>query len=879
MATENGFFTNQTQFQDDPNISQRDNLKGFYGTAVRPAYIEDLVAKAEEAAANSKTYSDQSKQYRDETQVLRDETETLFNQTDGIYNLTVGVYNDTVGVYNDTVSARDLALQYRDQALGYANAAAQSATEAATSAANAEQSYQDTAALLPALQAEVDQNTADIALLDSTTVKTSGDQSISGNKIFTTNIITNTIRSTVGGDQGMIMFGGGSTRIGGSGSVAGIQLRPNGLDTGNTDFDYFAVKPTGVLQYEGTDNMSITRANGAQGMFVYADGRTFIAGNNNEVNLRPLGLSNASKGVTVGATGSIVQKHSGSAAYTFQDAVNSGTGSSSYFQWTHADAVRRGFIGFGSSANDNLTWFNDTGSANIVLKDDGNVQLNSGSGDTIILSGTSISDRYEATGAAGGSWGHAISASLTLTGGNSGLAYNVFKMGSDGPKMQALGEGGSTVRLYPGGGNSNFISWQPNTMTYYYTGTSPMTWVMHANADNVDSSIRLRESAGANGVDFGYAGSSANNEFFINTRTNNVDSRAFSLYRDRSRALFNTNAVDVESSGATKMNLYRADGDTNVNIRFTSNLGNDVYAGKTTSNFAIGSAVDLSSAGNQWMIIGSPAATFRVPVVLDGGSPTGSHAIRRDWAEDNLLRRNSGSVTTQDWNTLINSGVYRIGGVTGANRPSAPTVGEGYTYGTLLCMNDSNATNGVKTHLYFPHNTPNADTSPRLPFYRSGYTADYGEWRTLLTLQYADTRYTLVSSDINLKSEVKEVTGALDLVNQIGSYSYIKENAEITQILQEDGGYTGTDEHYRFEMGFIAQEVEKVFPHLVKDDARGYKAIKTGDNTLLAVAYQALRELNAKTTDLEAKNTELESKNTELEARLAAIEAHLGLGE
>ncbi|TOJ52980.1 hypothetical protein CGI36_25155, partial [Vibrio parahaemolyticus] len=113
---------------------------------------------------------------------------------------------------------------------------------------------------------------------------------------------------------------------------------------------------------------------------------------------------------------------------------------------------------------------------------------------------------------------------------------------------------------------------------------------------------------------------------------------------------------------------------------------------------------------------------------------------------------------------------------------------------------------------------------------------DYGNWRNLLTLQYADNRYTQTSSDERLKTDIEEVKGALDLVNQIGSYSYIKENAEITQMIDEDGEYTGSEEHYRFEMGFIAQEVEKVLPHLVKEDARGYKAIKSDDNTLLAVA-------------------------------------------
>lgn len=558
---------------------------------------------------------------------------------------------------------------------------------------------------------------AQVDALDAQNVKITGDQSISGNKIFTTNVITTTIRQAVGSDQGLIMFGGGSTRLGGSGSVAGIQIRPNGLDTGNNDFDYYAVKPAGALQYEGTNNMAITRASNQHGFYAYADGRTFVTGNGNDLELRPRGLSDSSRRLILKEDGAIVHEHSGGAAYTFQDAVNTGVGSSSYFAWTHDDGIRRGFMGFGSSANDNMTWFNDAANNNIVLKDDGEMQFN-----------------------------------------------------------------------VTGGGEATF-----------------------------------------------------------------------------------------SSSGATKLNLFRSGTDTNVNMRFTSSTGSDVYAGKTTSNFAIGDGADLSSSVNQWMIIGSPAATFRVPVVLEGGSPTGSHAIRRDWAEDNLFQRNVQSVTSQDWNTLYKSGFSSVNNGTGLNQPSAPTVGNAYTYGSLLAMSHTNTNSGVKTQLYFPHNSPNADTSPRLPFYRSGYTGDYGSWRTLLTFQYADSRYTQISSDIRLKTDIEELRGALALVNQVGTYSYIKENAEVTQILEEDGEYTGSDEHYRFEMGFIAQEVEKVFPHLVKEDARGYKNIKSDDNTLIAVAYSAIKELSVENSELRDENSELRNEVDELKSELALIKKHLGL--
>ncbi|EPN3956404.1 tail fiber domain-containing protein [Vibrio alginolyticus] len=601
------------------------------------------------------------------------------------------------------------------------------------------------------------------------------------------------------------------------------------------------------------------------GTYLYSSGYTFVTANEGNIELRPKGLTDSSKRWTIDSSGRVVQYHNGGSAFKFRDGVNSGTGTSSFMEWEHDDGVRRGYLGYGTASNNHMTWSNNEGSNAITLKDNGRITLNPGTDNSVDMENAALYyGRSYCNSAVGGSWGHGSYAATALLNTNSGLAYSVFKMGADGPKMQALGEGGSTVRLYPEGGSSNFIAWQPHNMTHYYTGNTSMSWDMQAQANNVNTSLRLRESNGVHGTEFGYAGASSTNEFFLNMRENSVDKRAFSIYRDRSRAIFNTNRLDVESSGAEKMLLYRSDGDANVNIRYSSNLGIDVWAGKTLSSWAVGEASDLSSASNQWMIISGSAATFRVPVVLDGGSPTGSHAIRRDWAEDNLLRRSVQSVTSSlDWNTLYRSGHSSVNNGTGSNSPATTLTGSAYPYGSLLAMSHTNTNSGVKTQLYFPHNQNSPDASSRLPVYRTGYTGDYGNWRNLLTFQYAENRYTQISSDERLKADIEEVKGALDLVNQIGSYSYIKENAEVTQMIEEDGEYTGSEEHYRFEMGFIAQEVEKVLPHLVKEDARGYKAIKSDDNTLLAVAYQAIREVSL--------------ENQELKERLAAIEAKLEL--
>jgi len=623
MATENGFFTNQTQFQNDPKVSQRDNLKGFYGVAVRPAYIEDLVAKAEEAAAKSYDYSQDSKQYRDEAEVIRDQTQAINDQTEQVYNDTVQVYNNTVvqaanaansaaaaaqsesnaassetSAANSAVIAAGFAADaeaafdnFNDQYLGAKpvdpttdndgnplqvgatywnstthdlrfwngatwdnpeqtatqaantavaasdsaqvsatnaansestaatseanalaseNAAATSASNAATSesdaatsagnastseanaaqsAADAQQSADDAAAIVPSLQSQID-------TLDGEVVKTSGDQTISGIKKFNQDILASSISSALGVDQGLLFFSSGSTRLGGTGSAAGIQLRPNGRNV-EDDTDYFNFKPNGTVEYAGTSNFSISRLGGQHGVFAYEDGRTFLTGGGGNIELSPRGLSDASKGLSMSSTGTTIHSHSGGAFLSFRDAVNDGTNSSSYMQWMHSDNTRRGFLGYGSSANNNMTWFNDEGNNAIVLKEDGNVQVN---------------------------------AELTI---------------------------------------------------------------------------------------------------------------------------FNTEELRVESTGATKLDLYHSNGDSNVNIRFGSNTGTDIYFGKTNSTFAMGASQNLSATGNQWVQFSGYNTIFRNPVYLPSSNPTASNmAARKAYVDSVASDRNLKSEITPVENAL-----------------------------------------------------------------------------------------------------------------------------------------------------------------------------------------------------------------------------------
>ncbi|MFH0845893.1 MAG: tail fiber domain-containing protein [Patescibacteria group bacterium] len=86
------------------------------------------------------------------------------------------------------------------------------------------------------------------------------------------------------------------------------------------------------------------------------------------------------------------------------------------------------------------------------------------------------------------------------------------------------------------------------------------------------------------------------------------------------------------------------------------------------------------------------------------------------------------------------------------------------------------------------------------------------------------------------------------------------------------------------QIGFIAQEVEKVYPELVSTDQDGYKSVQYGKMTAVLVgAIQELTKLfegtkieysrlDNRTTELEKENQELKTKTVELENRIKALE-------
>jgi hypothetical protein len=106
---------------------------------------------------------------------------------------------------------------------------------------------------------------------------------------------------------------------------------------------------------------------------------------------------------------------------------------------------------------------------------------------------------------------------------------------------------------------------------------------------------------------------------------------------------------------------------------------------------------------------------------LDGKlSTTGKAADSNLFDGQNSVEftRYAGSLTTQDWNTLVNgteSSYYNVVNGSGSNRPSA------YMYGALVSWSTAS---GSKFQLYSPHN----GVSGNGLWWRSGWNTDYDSW-------------------------------------------------------------------------------------------------------------------------------------------------------
>ncbi len=109
-------------------------------------------------------------------------------------------------------------------------------------------------------------------------------------------------------------------------------------------------------------------------------------------------------------------------------------------------------------------------------------------------------------------------------------------------------------------------------------------------------------------------------------------------------------------------------------------------------------------------------------------------------------------------------------------------------------------------------------------------------------------------SDKREKRDIKSISSSLDKINKLQGVSFVMEN-------HNEG---------RRELGFIAQDVQKIFPNLVDVTPDGRMGLSyTG---FIAPMAEAIKELDTKNTALESENTKLRQMIYRLNVRMDVIE-------
>lgn len=111
----------------------------------------------------------------------------------------------------------------------------------------------------------------------------------------------------------------------------------------------------------------------------------------------------------------------------------------------------------------------------------------------------------------------------------------------------------------------------------------------------------------------------------------------------------------------------------------------------------------------------------------------------------------------------------------------------------------------------------------------------------------AGTSWT-ATSDARLKKNVKTLGGSLEKVSNMRGVSFEWDGKNDANTQYPEGK----------QIGFIAQEVEAVFPELINEDGKWFKGVEYANVT--AILIEAVKELKIRNETLENRVKELESK-------------------
>ena len=118
----------------------------------------------------------------------------------------------------------------------------------------------------------------------------------------------------------------------------------------------------------------------------------------------------------------------------------------------------------------------------------------------------------------------------------------------------------------------------------------------------------------------------------------------------------------------------------------------------------------------------------------------------------------------------------------------------------------------------------------------------------------------LVCSDARYKKNISSLDNSLDNILKVKGLRYDLRQAEFPEKNFSE----------KNQIGFIAQDLEKIFPEMVFTDEKGYKSVDYG--RLTPVLVEAVKELSSRNEALKIKSEKVEARLEKLEALLLKTE-------
>lgn len=166
-----------------------------------------------------------------------------------------------------------------------------------------------------------------------------------------------------------------------------------------------------------------------------------------------------------------------------------------------------------------------------------------------------------------------------------------------------------------------------------------------------------------------------------------------------------------------------------------------------------------------------------------------------------------------------------------------------------------------------PYTTYPSAYTPYAVYYPSAYVyttypATTYDAYALYTTIYATAYYPVTTyySDARLKKNITPVAQSLKKVNELGGYTYLWKDASKDQSLQT---------------GLLAQEVERLFPELVKKDPAG--TLMVNYIGLIPHLVESIKQLTTENSQLKSQNVASADQNLVILRKLEALEAKMNV--